>query len=165
MTIIQNQNFGVEIELTGITRGNAAKVIADYYGTSSRYVGTGYKTYIATPSAAGQTYSSATIVEWKKRSMIGRENRTSSQIGTFCAANAVATVELGNGRAVHPLMNRAPQSANESVLRDNKKSSAGREPCGAHFFMRPLRRAARKTARGSHPPLQFLPPQQGRQFQ
>lgn len=52
MTTIQNQNFGVEIELTGITRGNAAKVIADYYGTSSRYVGTGYKTYVATDRKA-----------------------------------------------------------------------------------------------------------------
>lgn len=33
MITIQNQNFGVEIELTGITRQAAAQVIADYYGT------------------------------------------------------------------------------------------------------------------------------------
>lgn len=31
---IQNQKFGVEIELTGITRETAAKTIADYYGTA-----------------------------------------------------------------------------------------------------------------------------------
>lgn len=34
MITIQNQNFGVEIELTGITRQAAAQVIADYYGTT-----------------------------------------------------------------------------------------------------------------------------------
>ena len=45
MTTIKNQNFGVEIELTGITRANAAKVIAEYYGTTSHYIGTCYATY------------------------------------------------------------------------------------------------------------------------
>lgn len=47
MITIQNQNFGVEIELTGITRQAAAQVIADYYGTiGTRFMGTVYKTYI-----------------------------------------------------------------------------------------------------------------------
>ena len=45
MTTIQNQNFGVEIELTGITRQAAAAVIANYYGTSTSYIGTYYNTY------------------------------------------------------------------------------------------------------------------------
>lgn len=48
MITIQNQNFGVEIELTGITRQAAAQVIADYYGTiGTRFMGTVYKTYEA----------------------------------------------------------------------------------------------------------------------
>ena len=45
---IQNQNFGVEIELTGITRSHAARIIAMYYGTNSSHVGTCYDTYTAT---------------------------------------------------------------------------------------------------------------------
>lgn len=46
MITIQNQNFGVEIELTGITRQAAAQVIADYYGTiGTRFMGTAYKTF------------------------------------------------------------------------------------------------------------------------
>lgn len=45
MTTIQNQNFGVEIELTGITREKAAKVISEYFGTSYRYIGTYYGVY------------------------------------------------------------------------------------------------------------------------
>lgn len=45
MINIQNQNYGVEIELTGITREKAAKVIAEYFGTSSQYLGSYYNTY------------------------------------------------------------------------------------------------------------------------
>ena len=48
MTTIQNQNFGIEIELTGISRPAAAQIIATYFGTES--VGheyDGYDTYTA----------------------------------------------------------------------------------------------------------------------
>lgn len=41
MTTIKNQNFGIEIELTGITRENASKVIAEYFGTNNYYIGSG----------------------------------------------------------------------------------------------------------------------------
>lgn len=46
--MIKNQNYGVEIELTGITRQQAAGIIANYFGTTSRYLGTYYKTWGAT---------------------------------------------------------------------------------------------------------------------
>jgi len=55
MITIQNQNFGTEIEMTGITRSDAAQVIADYFGTSVRYIGTYYDTYGATDSK-GRTW-------------------------------------------------------------------------------------------------------------
>ena len=48
MTTIQNQNFGVEIELTGITRWEAAKIIADYYGTTTAFDGSYYDIFTAT---------------------------------------------------------------------------------------------------------------------
>ena len=48
MITIQNQNFGVEIELTGISRQTGAQVIADYFGTQRiRSVGTAYDTHTA----------------------------------------------------------------------------------------------------------------------
>ncbi len=51
MTTIQNQNFGTEIELTGITRKNAAEIIAAYYGTSAYFIGQGcYKIWGAKDS-------------------------------------------------------------------------------------------------------------------
>lgn len=42
---MKTQRFGIEIELTGITREEAAQVIAEYFGTESYFIGTYYKTY------------------------------------------------------------------------------------------------------------------------
>lgn len=53
--LIKEQNFGVEIELTGITRCVAAKVIADHYHTNSWFIGSAYHTYAATDSK-GRTW-------------------------------------------------------------------------------------------------------------
>lgn len=44
---MKTQRFGIEIELTGITREEAARVIADYFGTESYFIGTYYQTYRA----------------------------------------------------------------------------------------------------------------------
>ena len=44
---LKEQRFGIEIEMTGITREKAAEVTAQYFGTSSRYLGTFYDTYAA----------------------------------------------------------------------------------------------------------------------
>lgn len=43
--LIKEQNFGVEIELTGLTRQTAANVVANYFGTTARYIGTYYQTW------------------------------------------------------------------------------------------------------------------------
>lgn len=45
--MMKKQNFGVEIELTGVTREQAAKVIADYFGTDAQFAGSAYQTYTA----------------------------------------------------------------------------------------------------------------------
>ncbi|MCI9071442.1 MAG: virulence associated protein [Lachnospiraceae bacterium] len=44
---LKEQRFGIEIEMTGITRQEAAEVAAAYFGTESYYAGTGYETYTA----------------------------------------------------------------------------------------------------------------------
>ncbi len=66
--MMKKQNFGVEIELTGITREQAAKVIAEYYGTASSYAGTYYRTHTARDSK-GRTWkamSDGSIVTQRK---------------------------------------------------------------------------------------------------
>lgn len=55
MITIKNQNFGVEIELTGIKRAKAADVIASYFGTTAVYLGTGYDTHGA-PDRKGRVW-------------------------------------------------------------------------------------------------------------
>ncbi|WP_166083239.1 amidoligase family protein [Erysipelothrix anatis] len=48
---IQGQDFGIEIEMTGITRSRAAEVIAEYFGTAREYEGSYYDAYFAKDSS------------------------------------------------------------------------------------------------------------------
>jgi hypothetical protein len=45
---IKDQCYGVEVEMTGITRRQAAKALADYFGTEPRYSGGIYDTWLVT---------------------------------------------------------------------------------------------------------------------
>ena len=77
---MRSQKFGIEIEMTGLTRKRASEVIAEYFGTTSRYVGTGYDTYAATDTK-GRTWkcmSDSSITCQKKlpsgkKCIVGRE--------------------------------------------------------------------------------------------
>lgn len=42
---MRSQNFGIEIEMTGLTRAAAARIIAGYFDTQATYVGGGYDAY------------------------------------------------------------------------------------------------------------------------
>ena len=42
---LKNQTFGIEIELTGITRKEVAQKIADFFDTDLEYIGGGYRAY------------------------------------------------------------------------------------------------------------------------
>lgn len=56
MVTIQSQNFGVEIEMTGVSRGTAASVIANYFGVGGiHFAGGTYQTYEAKDSK-GRVY-------------------------------------------------------------------------------------------------------------
>ena len=50
MTNMREQTFGVEIEMTGITRNRAAKTIATYFGTEASHYGGGYDAHHAKDS-------------------------------------------------------------------------------------------------------------------
>lgn len=43
---LREQNFGLELEFTGITREQAADVIAEHFGTNKHYVGGSYYKYV-----------------------------------------------------------------------------------------------------------------------
>ena len=42
---MRTQRFGIEIEMTGITRAIAARIIAGYFGTQATYIGGQYDAY------------------------------------------------------------------------------------------------------------------------
>lgn len=42
---MRSQNFGIEIEMTGLTRATAARIIAGHFGTQATHVGGAYDTY------------------------------------------------------------------------------------------------------------------------
>ena len=42
---MRSQNFGIEIEMTGLTRSAAARIIAGYFGTQATHVGGAYDAY------------------------------------------------------------------------------------------------------------------------
>ena len=44
---LQGQDFGIEIEMTGLTRSRAAEVIAEHFGTTKEYEGSFYDAYFA----------------------------------------------------------------------------------------------------------------------
>lgn len=70
---MRTQKFGIEIELTGITREKAAKVIANYFETESSYIGTYYETYGAEDRKGRiwkATYDSSIIAQKKVRGRI-----------------------------------------------------------------------------------------------
>ena len=65
---MRTQRFGIEIEMTGITREKAAEAIAEYFGTESFYLGTYYKTYGA-KDRQGRTWKAtfdSSIIAQKK---------------------------------------------------------------------------------------------------
>ena len=85
-SMMKQQNYGVEIELTGITREQAVKVIADYYGTTTGYVGTGYHTHTAR-DRKGRTWkamSDGSIFTQRKvnGNKIGASNEYSCEVVT-----------------------------------------------------------------------------------
>lgn len=65
---MRTQRFGIEIEMTGITREKAAETIAAYFGTESFYIGTYYETYGA-KDRQGRTWKAtydSSIIAQKK---------------------------------------------------------------------------------------------------
>ena len=116
--MMKKQNFGVEIELTGITRERAAQVIATYYGTSSRYAGTYYKTYTAT-DRKGRT--------WKAMSdgSIRTEMKNGSRAGHDYSCEVVT-----------PILQYEDMDDLQNIVRELRKAGAiANSSCGIHVHV------------------------------
>ena len=95
---LKDQRFGIEIEMTGVTRQRAAEIAAEYFGTSSRYVGSGYDTYAALDSQGRQWkfMSDASITaqrkEGRQKVAAGNEYRT-EMVSPICKYGDIVAVQ------------------------------------------------------------------------
>ncbi|GAB6157868.1 amidoligase family protein [Desulfotomaculum varum] len=118
---MKNQAFGIEIELTGITREKAAEVIAEYFGTSYRYEGGSYNKYTI-PDRQGR--------EWKvvKDSSIDAKYRTGRGM---VPANSNYQVEL-----VSPKCSYGDIDTIQVLVRKLRAAGAiANKSCGIHIHV------------------------------
>lgn len=95
---MKNQRFGIEIELTAITRQKAAEVAAQYFGTTAQYDGTFYNVYSALDNQGRkwQFVSDSSITpEKKERNRVvpaGSEYAT-EMVSPICRWEDIETVQ------------------------------------------------------------------------
>ena len=118
---MKTQNFGVEIELTGVTRKTVAGVIAKYFGTHVIYNGGSYNTYIAEDRKARR---------WKVMSdssikpMVKESNR-------IVYANEQYRVEI-----VTPILQYSDIEDLQEIIRAvRRKGGFATELCGIHIHI------------------------------
>lgn len=119
--MMKKQNYGVEIELTGITREKAARVIAEYYGTTTGYAGTYYRTYTAR-DRKGRT--------WKAMSdgSIGTQRKVD---GTKVSASGEYSCEV-----VTPILQYDDLEDLQNVVRALRAAGAfANSSCGIHVHV------------------------------
>lgn len=119
--MMKKQNYGVEIELTGITREGAAKVIADYFGTATCYAGTYYQTYTA-KDRKGRT--------WKAMSD-GSIHTQRKENGSKINASAAYSCEV-----VTPVLQYEDLEDLQNVVRALRAAGAfANSSCGVHVHV------------------------------
>ena len=115
---MRTQKFGIEIEMTGLTRNAAAKVLAGYFHTSATSIGGAYDTYIVRDSSDRQ---------WKivSDSSIRCESRTG---GSASGRNAVELVS--------PICVYNDIETIQEIVRELKKAGARvNNSCGIHVHV------------------------------
>lgn len=110
---MKNQTFGIEIETSGITREKAAKLIAEYFGTTSRFDGGYYNVYSAKDNK-GRT--------WKcmyDSSIVARNNNEKCEV-----VSPILTYD-----------DMADLQEIVRILRRNGAKSSAQKQCGIHVHI------------------------------
>lgn len=93
---MKNQTFGIEIEMTGMTRYDAAKVLAKYFGTTENYIGGAYSAY-EVKDQTGRTWklmSDASIrPETKKAGITAGSDYKVEMVSPICRYTDIETVQ------------------------------------------------------------------------
>lgn len=122
MTTIQTQNYGVEIEITGITRETAATVIAKHYGTNSvKHAGGSYDKYTA-KDTKGRTWQAMSDGSIKPEKRNGK---------TRTEASSLYKCEV-----VTPILQYEDIEDLQQIIRDLVKEGAiVNDSCGIHIHV------------------------------
>ena len=115
---LKNQRFGIEIEMTGITRSAAAKIIAKHFGTETSHVGGSYDTY---------TISDGTERRWK----------VVSDSSIRCQARGERTArKLYAVEVVSPICQYEDIETVQELIRELRKGGARvNDSCGIHIHV------------------------------
>ena len=114
---MKTQTFGIEIELTGITREEAAKAIAAHFGTEAEYTGGAYNAYTVKDNT-GRT--------WKL--MSDSSIRAEARTGTATSAHKVELVS--------PICTYEDIETVQEITRQLRKAGAkANSSCGIHIHI------------------------------
>jgi len=128
MTTIKNQNFGIEIELTGITRIRAAEIIAAHFGTTAtrHHLTDGYDTSKAIDTKGRWWKCSRDI---SIRPEVKRNGRT-------IPLNEQRTNGDHRCEVVSPILQYEDIDDLQAIIRDLVKAGAlANESCGIHVHV------------------------------
>ncbi len=92
---MKEQTFGIEIEMTGLSRYDAAKALAKYYGTTENYVGGSYSAY-EVKDQAGRTWkvmSDASIRPETRRGQTASNDYRVELVSPVCRYGDIETVQ------------------------------------------------------------------------
>jgi len=119
---IKDQCFGVEVEMTGITRRQAAEALAAYFGTSVHYCGTYYDAWGVTDPEGK---------EWKLMSDASIRTEKKTETGYKAVSNTNYRVEM-----VTPKLTYAELPKLQECIRWLRKAGAKvNNSCGIHVHV------------------------------
>lgn len=119
---IKDQCFGVEVEMTGITRKEAAEALASYFGTSPRYIGGIYDAWCVRDSAGK---------DWKIMSDASIRGEMKGSHGYTSAASNQYQVEM-----VTPKLTYVELPKLQECVRQVRHAGAKvNDSCGIHIHV------------------------------
>ena len=92
---IKNQKFGIEIEMTGLTRARAAKAVAQHFNTTVEHLGGSYDTYIIrdNQNRKWKIVSDASIQCYKKDGTIASNLYSVELVSPICEYEDIPTIQ------------------------------------------------------------------------
>lgn len=124
MTTIKTQNYGTEIEMTGITREQAAKALAELWGTTPNHVG-------------GYTYDKWTVEDTEGKTWtIMRDGSIQTEKKTGKNAYSYTSDKNYSVEMVSPILTYEEQPKLQEAVRAVRKAGAKvNNSCGMHIHI------------------------------